>query len=258
MARALVRNPAVLLLDEPLSNLDARLRLQIREEIGALQHKTGRTTIYVTHDQVEAMTLGHRVAVLRDGILQQVAPPQILYDQPANIFVAGFLGSPGMNIFPTVLRKEKTGIVTVDLGRYRLPVPQHILQQLETIDKLLHIPLSAGLRPEAFSCEDTLPAENQIIVTVTGIETLGHEKIVSVILPDASLPGNGFRPGPEGIVSTLTDGTVTSDQPHGPALTLRLPARFNIQVGTQLKTIVDIARLHLFDANGNALGNPAR
>ena len=258
MARALVRNPAVLLLDEPLSNLDARLRLRIREEIGALQHKTGRTTLYVTHDQVEAMTLGHRVAVLRDGILQQVAPPQILYEQPTNIFVAEFLGSPGMNIFPTVLRREKTGIVTLDIGRNRLPVPQPILQQLESIENLLHIPLSAGLRPEAFSCDNSLPAENQIVVTVTGIETLGHEKIVSVVLPDNPLPGTGFRPGAKGIAATLSDEAVTSNQPYRPAMALRLPARFNVQVGAGLKTKVDTARLHLFDAKGNALNNPAK
>jgi multiple sugar transport system ATP-binding protein len=258
MARALVRNPAVLLLDEPLSNLDAGLRLQIREEIGALQHQTGRTTLYVTHDQVEAMTLGHRVAVLKDGILQQVAPPQILYEQPANIFVAGFLGSPGMNIFPTMLRKQKTGIITLDIGRYRLPVPQHILDQVEPIENLLHSPLSAGLRPEAFSCGDTLPTANQIIVTVTGIETLGHEKIISVVLSDASLPEADFRPSVKRVASTIAAGTVTSDQSHGPAMTLRLPARFNVQVGARLKTKMDTAHLHLFDAKGNALNNPAK
>ena len=246
MARALVRNPAVLLLDEPLSNLDARLRLQIREEIGALQHQTGRTTLYVTHDQVEAMTLGHRVAVLRDGILQQVAPPQILYEQPANIFVAEFLGSPGMNIFPTVLGRKKTGIVTLDIGRNRLPLPEHILRQLDTIEDFLHIPLSAGLRPEAFSCDNTLPAENQITLSVTGIETLGHEKIVSAVLPDDPLQEADFQ-------------AAASGQPNRPAMTLRLPARFNVEVGAKLKTQVDTARLHLFDAKGNALlSSPAK
>jgi len=246
MARALVRNPAVLLLDEPLSNLDARLRLQIREEIGALQHQTRRTTLYVTHDQVEAMTLGHRVAVLKDGILQQVAPPQILYEQPANIFVAEFLGSPGMNIFPTVLGRKKTGIVTLDIGRNRLPLPEHILRQFDTIEDFLHIPLSAGLRPEAFSCDNTLPAENQIAVSVTGIETLGHEKIVSAVLPDDPLQEADFQ-------------AVASGQPHRQAMTLRLPARFNVEVGARLKTQVDTARLHLFDAKGNALlSSPAK
>src|SRR5574340_1075994 len=103
MGRALVRNPAVFLLDEPLSNLDAKLRGQVRAEIGDLQHRTRTTMIYVTHDQVEAMTLGDRVAVLDRGRLQQVAPPRELYDRPANVFVAGFIGHPPMNLFPAQL-----------------------------------------------------------------------------------------------------------------------------------------------------------
>jgi multiple sugar transport system ATP-binding protein len=101
MGRALVREPAVFLLDEPLSNLDAKLRVQVRAEIGALQQRTGTTMIYVTHDQIEAMTLGDRVGVLHQGRLQQVAPPRELYDRPANVFVAGFIGNPPMNLFPT-------------------------------------------------------------------------------------------------------------------------------------------------------------
>ncbi|WP_080796233.1 ABC transporter ATP-binding protein [Corynebacterium pacaense] len=100
MGRALVRNPKVFLMDEPLSNLDAKLRVQTRAEVAALQRRLGTTTVYVTHDQVEAMTMGDRVAVLRDGILQQVAPPRELYAHPVNEFVAGFIGSPSMNLFP--------------------------------------------------------------------------------------------------------------------------------------------------------------
>ncbi|ALC05197.1 Trehalose import ATP-binding protein SugC [Corynebacterium deserti GIMN1.010] len=101
MGRALVRNPKVFLMDEPLSNLDAKLRVQTRAEVAALQRRLGTTTVYVTHDQVEAMTMGDRVAVLKDGLLQQVAPPRELYDAPVNAFVAGFIGSPSMNLFPT-------------------------------------------------------------------------------------------------------------------------------------------------------------
>src|SRR5699024_6512606 len=100
MGRALVRNPKVFLMDEPLSNLDAKLRVQTRAEVAALQRRLGTTTVYVTHDQVEAMTMGDRVAVLKDGLLQQVAPPRELYDAPVNEFVAGFIGSPSMNLFP--------------------------------------------------------------------------------------------------------------------------------------------------------------
>ncbi|HZK32151.1 MAG TPA: ATP-binding cassette domain-containing protein, partial [Corynebacterium sp.] len=100
MGRAIVRDPKVFLMDEPLSNLDAKLRVQTRAELAALQRRLGTTTVYVTHDQVEAMTMGDRVAVLRDGVLQQVAPPRELYDAPVNEFVAGFIGSPAMNLFP--------------------------------------------------------------------------------------------------------------------------------------------------------------
>src|SRR5206468_1810659 len=116
MGRALVREPSVFLLDEPLSNLDARLRVQVRAEIGELQARTGTTMIYVTHDQVEAMTLGDRVAVLDRGRLQQVAPPRDLYDRPANAFVAGFIGNPSMNLFPTRLSVDDQGRVVMDLG----------------------------------------------------------------------------------------------------------------------------------------------
>ena len=120
MGRALVRNPKVFLMDEPLSNLDAKLRVQTRAEVAALQRRLGTTTLYVTHDQVEAMTMGDRVAVLKDGLLQQVAPPRELYDAPVNAFVAGFIGSPSMNLFPREgvtmgVRPESMIVVTDDI-----------------------------------------------------------------------------------------------------------------------------------------------
>ena len=117
MGRALVRNPQVFLLDEPLSNLDAKLRVHMRTEVAALQRRLGVTTVYVTHDQVEAMTLGDRVAVLKDGVLQQVAAPRELYDRPVNMFVAGFIGSPAMNLFPGVVfgREVIMGVRPADM-----------------------------------------------------------------------------------------------------------------------------------------------
>src|SRR5262245_11517912 len=118
MGRALVRRPSVFLMDEPLSNLDAKLRVQMRADIAALQSKVGITTVYVTHDQSEAMTLGHRVAVLRDGFLQQCDAPRVLYERPANTFVAGFIGSPSMNF---VTERVENGSVTV--GGTKVDVP---------------------------------------------------------------------------------------------------------------------------------------
>src|SRR5471032_689421 len=122
MGRAIVRNPLVFLMDEPLSNLDAKLRVQTRTQIASLQRRLGVTTVYVTHDQIEAMTMGDRVAVLKDGILQQCATPRRMYDHPDNVFVAGFIGSPAMNLLST---KAVEGGVT--LGDAVYPVPREIL-----------------------------------------------------------------------------------------------------------------------------------
>ena len=158
MGRALVREPAVSLLDEPLSNLDAKLRVEVRAEIAELQRRTHTTMIYVTHDQTEAMTLGHRIAVLDRGRLQQVAPPQELYDRPANTFVAGFMGNPPMNVFP--------------------------VQYLPAGNNVPAAARSAGLRPEAFA----LATDGGLTAQVTHVEFLGHETLAHVLLaPDVRL-----------------------------------------------------------------------
>ena len=120
MGRAIVREPSVFLMDEPLSNLDAKLRVQMRAEVARVQRRIGVATIYVTHDQTEAMTLGHRVAVMRSGMLQQCDTPQVLYDRPANMFVAGFIGSPAMNLFEGTLADDRSAVV---LGSQRLVLP---------------------------------------------------------------------------------------------------------------------------------------
>src|SRR5689334_11633936 len=141
MGRAIVREPQVFLMDEPLSNLDAKLRVQTRTQITALQHRLGVTTVYVTHDQVEAMTMGDRVAVLKDGVLQQADTPINLYDRPANVFVAGFIGSPAMNIFELPLTAEGA-----DLGGFTLPLPRPAVEALsrEGAGKV-----TLGFRPES-------------------------------------------------------------------------------------------------------------
>jgi multiple sugar transport system ATP-binding protein len=142
MGRAIVREPSVFLMDEPLSNLDAKLRVETRSNIAALQKRLGTTTIYVTHDQVEAMTMGHRVAVLKDGLLQQVAAPRELYDRPANAFVAGFIGSPAMNL--------RTGQLTADgnvlIGGAKIAVPRDALSAARRAGLQT---LQIGMRPES-------------------------------------------------------------------------------------------------------------
>jgi multiple sugar transport system ATP-binding protein len=181
MGRALVRDPRVFLLDEPLSNLDARLRAQIRADIAQIQQRLHKTTVYVTHDQVEAMTLGDRVAVMDHGELQQVGTPAQLYAQPGNIFVARFIGSPGMNIAPStaIMQNDAMAVRIGDLS-IPLPVSEKRRQQIARHDKLGYI----GVRPESFSLSKT----DQRIAIKTGIQSveyLGHESLVYFYLSEA-------------------------------------------------------------------------
>jgi multiple sugar transport system ATP-binding protein len=160
MGRAIVRNPQVFLMDEPLSNLDAKLRVQTRTQIAELQHRLGVTTVYVTHDQVEAMTMGDRVAVLKDGLLQQVDTPLNLYDHPMNLFVAGFMGSPAMNLIEAEITDGGAKI-----GDYVVPIERDLLAKAGD-DKTLML----GIRPEAFHL-----ADEGLPVKVAVIEELGSD-----------------------------------------------------------------------------------
>ncbi|GGM15124.1 ABC transporter ATP-binding protein [Nakamurella endophytica] len=171
MGRAIVREPSVFLMDEPLSNLDAKLRVETRANIAELQARLGTTTVYVTHDQVEAMTMGHRVAVLKDGILQQVDTPRTLYDRPNNVFVAGFMGSPAMNLLTAPLVSEGA-----KLGETVVPLPRELLA--EASSKGL-TEVTFGVRPENF----TLASEG-IPVTVDLVEELGADSFIHGHGPD--------------------------------------------------------------------------
>ncbi|MFA9460171.1 ABC transporter ATP-binding protein [Thiohalorhabdus sp. Cl-TMA] len=184
MGRALVREPAVFLMDEPLSNLDARLRVRIRGEIAALQRRLGATTIYVTHDQAEAMTLGDRVAVLRDGALQQVDTPAGLYAEPANAFVAAFLGTPGMNL----LRARSGGrvdAVWAELGQQRVRLPAERcperLRRGDGVEFLL------GIRPEGFRPVRWGSEDDVLRLKVRMREYLGHETLLYLEPPGPAL-----------------------------------------------------------------------
>jgi multiple sugar transport system ATP-binding protein len=164
MGRAIVREPQVFLMDEPLCNLDAKLRVQTRTQIAALQRRLGTTTVYVTHDQVEAMTMGDRVAVLSDGVLQQVDSPRALYDRPANVFVAGFVGSPAMNLLTVPLDGD-----TAVLGPTRVPLTRSALTALRAEDSS-HATL--GIRPEAFQLTT---GSDALAATVTVVEEPGAD-----------------------------------------------------------------------------------
>ncbi len=216
MGRALVREPSISLLDEPLSNLDAKLRVEVRAQIAELQAATRRTMLYVTHDQTEAMTLGQRIAVMDDGRIQQVAPPAELYDRPANRFVAGFIGTPPMNVFPTELAIEASHLQLVVAGqRLRLDTPLRARQLAAHAAQIRH----AGARPEAFRLVDDEHAEDALSGSVEHVEYLGHETLLHVSL------------GATRVV-------------------VRLPGMQQLSSGAPVHLSLDPAQLHLFDVQG--------
>ncbi len=256
MGRAVVRRPGVFLMDEPLSNVDAKLRVQIRTEIAALQARLETTTIYVTHDQVEAMTLGQRVVLLRGGVVQQIAPPQELYDRPSNVFVATFLGNPGMNVIPVRLARDTAGRLAFDLFDGG-PIP---------LERCGNRPLEIGdvgaawigIRPEALSLWDDNPTWPTLTITVTAVEALGHEYLVygrlsnhlADDLAETSRPRSGEPPAvaiQEPAESAPTAGTIVA----------RLPAGADPGPGRTLRLAVDPARLHVFAADGRAIAHRA-
>jgi len=245
MGRAIVRDPAVFLMDEPLSNLDAKMRAQIRTEIAQLQRRMQTTTVYVTHDQVEAMTMGDRVAVMLAGELQQIASPQDLYDQPANVFVAGFIGSPAMNIFHTQLQ-QVGGILMIQFGAQSLVVDPATANRYQGLKQYLAQPLLAGLRPEAFFLMGANPPQGHCIqVEVSTLEALGHEMIIYAKAPAPMIE-----------VEDNHDKAVIDDreqQGHHSILTARIPSSPNLQAGANLTLGVDTSKLYLFTADGQAI-----
>ena len=190
MGRAIVREPAAFLMDEPLSNLDAKLRVQMRAEISRLQHDLGTTTLYVTHDQVEAMTMGDRVAVMRKGKLQQVASPQELYDRPLNLFVGGFIGSPSMNMLEATVRRDNGGVALELGGSQKLTLASEDIAASPAIADYDGLDVIVGIRPEALEelsqAPDT-PAEHRLSGRVELRESLGSELVVHFALPEAAL-----------------------------------------------------------------------
>jgi multiple sugar transport system ATP-binding protein len=179
LARAIVRRPRVFLMDEPLSNLDAQLRVEMRAELVEAHARLGITIIYVTHDQVEAMTMGHRIAIMNEGVLQQVDVPRVVHDRPANAFVAGFIGSPPMNILPaTVVQGADAAAVHVSGGTLALPALQAAALRRRALTSAV-----IGIRPEALAID---PA-GTVAATVSLVESLGHESHVACRLPDGQL-----------------------------------------------------------------------
>jgi multiple sugar transport system ATP-binding protein len=218
MGRAIVREPDAFLMDEPLSNLDAKLRVEMRAYLGSLHQRLRTTTLYVTHDQTEAMTMGDRVAVMRDGRLQQVADPRTLYGDPVNLFVAGFIGSPAMNLVRSRLL-ARDGELFVELGGSELRLPPSLLDGRKLLGERLGGPVVLGIRPEAFEDAGLARRNGQALdARVTLAEALGPELIAH------------FRLGG-------SDATLTA----------RLDPRSRATAGEQLRLSVDLERIHFFD-----------
>jgi multiple sugar transport system ATP-binding protein len=179
MGRALVRHPAAFLMDEPLSNLDARLRGQMRVEIARLQRAAGVTTVYVTHDQIEAMTMGDRIAVMRDGVLQQLGRPRELYDHPVNLFVATFLGSPPLNLLSAIPRRPGEG-VELEIAGVRVPLPAGLTRQRPGLSRYADTEVIVGIRPESAAITDATDAVLRGVVAFR--EDLGASLLTTVEL----------------------------------------------------------------------------
>jgi multiple sugar transport system ATP-binding protein len=249
MGRAIVRHPQAFLMDEPLSNLDAKLRVQMRSEIARIQHDLGVTTIYVTHDQTEAMTMGDRVAVIRKGELQQVDSPQALYEHPVNLFVAGFIGSPAMNLFDATLSADAVGLA-VSFGGFRLPVPDEVAAARPALRAFAGRTIVVGIRPE--DMEDAklvtdAPAERRISSTVELREALGSDVVVhlSIAAPPAmtddmkELASDVGLEALEHVERQAAGGQTT--------ILARLNPRSVAAKGDRIELVVDTHRLHFFD-----------
>jgi multiple sugar transport system ATP-binding protein len=245
MGRAMVRQPKAYLMDEPLSNLDAKLRVQMRAELASIHRRTKTTAIYVTHDQVEAMTLGDRVAVLHNGRLQQVDSPKRLYDQPANIFVAAFMGSPSMNLVHATIDGSR-----VVFGGHALPMPEHVRSQL-------HGDVVLGIRPSAFSESDDsgLPSMQ---VEVALVEELGSEAHLRfnvqapAVTSDEALAASSEAGDPLGPSLLLTDEGSTQ-------FTAAVDSSTTATVGSRVNLVVDPREFHFFDptTGSSLLAQPA-
>jgi multiple sugar transport system ATP-binding protein len=240
MGRAIVRDPKAFLMDEPLSNLDAKLRVQMRTEVSRIQKRLGTTMVYVTHDQTEAMTLGDRVAVMRTGVVQQVDAPQVLYDDPVNLFVAGFIGSPAMNFLPATLEGDT---LTLPFGTTQLP--EELASRLESTGKRDVI---AGIRPEHFE-DATVADERQLggmrfTITIDVVESMGSEHYAYF---DVEAQAHGSDD-----LAELAEDAGLNELPGDGAthVVARLSSESRADAGHAIELVLDTSQIKLFDPHG--------
>lgn len=234
MGRAIVRDPSVFLMDEPLSNLDAKLRVQMRAEITRLQHKLEATTLYVTHDQVEAMTMGDRVAVMKDGVLQQIDNPSSLYEEPKNLFVAGFIGAPAMNLREATL-ENLDGNWTLQIGSTNIPLARGIVENRHSLAEYDRRNVVIGIRPEAM--DDANVSNNKDLPVLSAVteltEALGSDLLVHFPI-DAKTVDAG-------------DPDALKDLDENPLMIARVDPRSQTKPGEKIEISIDTERIHFFD-----------
>jgi multiple sugar transport system ATP-binding protein len=246
LGRAIVREPSAFLMDEPLSNLDAKLRVQMWTEIGKLHNRIGTTTIYVTHDQTEAMTMADKIVVLKEGVVQQVASPQEMYERPVNAFVAGFIGSPAMNFIQARLEREN-GAFAATFGCTRIPLSREVVGESEDLKAYANKEVVLGIRPEhiedARLAEDTAGANapNTIEVEPQVIESMGSEKYVYFGVPKSQavhLDSIEEMMGAEGSGSADDSGEL---------MVARVSVESTARLGEKMRLALDASKIRLFD-----------
>lgn len=247
MGRAIIRQPSVFLMDEPLSNLDAKLRGQMRSEIAQLQDRLGVTTIYVTHDQVEAMTMGDRVALLKDGVLQQIDTPANIYGRPANTFVAAFIGSPSMNLFHARVERGRDGGGVIVLGSNKLRLPASVFENRAGLGLDGQVEIIVGLRPEDMDDAGLTPdhpSDMRLRAPVFLTESLGSDCMVHF----------GVDATPAKVIDRDSLEEISPDDSNSGVCIARFSARSGVKSGDQAEVAVACDRLHFFDrVNGEAI-----
>jgi multiple sugar transport system ATP-binding protein len=249
MGRAMVREPKVFLMDEPLSNLDAKLRVQMRAEIARLRDRLRTTTVYVTHDQVEAMTLGDRVAVLRDGLLQQVDTPQRLFGRPANLFVAAFIGSPSMNLVEANLARSN-GSGEATFGGFALGIPDEVFAARPALRAFEGRPVILGIRPEDMEDAQLVsdaPSDRRIRSEVLLREALGADVLAHIRVQAPAVMTEDVRELAHDVGAEALEAVEHRVAAGESTFIARLNPRTTARKGTPIELVVDVNRLHFFD-----------
>ena len=246
MGRAIVREPKVFLMDEPLSNLDAKLRVQMRAEITRLQRDLGVTMIYVTHDQVEAMTMGSRIAVMRKGVLQQLGAPQELYDRPANLFVATFIGSPGMNLFQVQLRQNGTGLIAA-MGEQELRLHASVTERCKTLAEYEGQDVVLGVRPEHFRDAASVDGDaGRLRGEIRLVEALGSERLVHLDVAGQPVLTDEVLEIAKDIDSAVVQSLQFDARQHVVPAVARFDSRSRVEAGEMAEVAIEPGDLHFF------------